>query len=227
MMRCKHFLVCSLTVLWLSVAVLGQQGSASSLTAKVRAYRAQHEVEIVRDYADLLSLPNVATGAANIARNAERIGSLLHARGVNARLLDIAGAPPIVFAELTAPGATHTIIIYAHYDGQPVDESQWASPPWRPRLLQGALEDGAKEIPLASLVAPVDPEARIYARAAGDDKAPIQASLSALDALRASAIPLGTHVKLFFEGEKEQGSAQQPAAIHRYPSLLNADACVL
>jgi acetylornithine deacetylase/succinyl-diaminopimelate desuccinylase-like protein len=226
-MRCKLGLISMLMPLCLSAAAFAQQGSASSLTSKVRAYRAQHEVEIVHDYADLLSIPNVATDTANIARNADRIVSLLHARGVDARRLEVDGAPPIVFAELKAPGAKHTIIIYAHYDGQPVDESQWAASPWHPRLLKGTLEDGAKEIPLSSLTAPIDPEARLYARAAGDDKAPIQAVLTALDALRASGIPLGTNVKLFFEGEEEQGSSHLPAAIERYRNLLNADAWLL
>jgi acetylornithine deacetylase/succinyl-diaminopimelate desuccinylase-like protein len=209
------------------IAAQAQPGAPSAVTAQVRAYRVQHEAEIVRDFAALLAIPNVATDKPNILRNADRIAALLRARGVEARLLEVTGAPPIVFGELTAPGARHTVIIYAHYDGQPVDESQWASPPWQPRLLQGRLEDGARELPLARLSSPIDPEAYIYARSAGDDKAPIQALLTALDALHASGTALGVNVKLFFEGEEEAGSPHLPAALERHHALLKADAWLL
>ena len=63
-----------------------------------------------------------------------------------------------------------------------------------------------KTIPLDTLKAPLNPEWRIYARSASDDKAPIQAVLTAIDALRAAKIPIGVNVKVFFEGEEEAGS---------------------
>ena len=51
---------------------------------------------------------------------------------------------------------TRTIVFYAHYDGQPLDPKEWATPPWEP-----VLKDG-----------------RVYARSASDDKAPIVAHWS-------------------------------------------------
>src|SRR6516225_8038064 len=55
--------------------------SPQAVRNAVRDYRQQHEVEIVRGYAELLSLPNVASDTANIHANAERIKTLLQARG--------------------------------------------------------------------------------------------------------------------------------------------------
>src|SRR5690606_36739274 len=166
--------------------------------AAARAWRTAHGPEIVRDYADLLAIPNVARDTENIRRNAEVIRDLLAARGVEAELWtlpDVQEAPPIVYGRLPADaprsageGAPRrTLGIYVHYDGQPVDASRWtATEPWEPRLYTKAIEDGGEPIPLPADGEPIDPEWRIYARGSGDDKAPIPAILAALDALAAA-----------------------------------------
>jgi acetylornithine deacetylase/succinyl-diaminopimelate desuccinylase-like protein len=205
-------------VLMLSLAAAAQP--ADTLT-RAREYRAAHQAEILREYSELLAIPNLHSDTANIRRNAEHISAMLRRRGLEPRLLEVAGAPPIVFAELRQPGANHTLIVYAHYDGQPVDPSQWSSPPWRPvfRNPQGttiSLEEAAR-----------DPEARIFARSASDDKAPIEAVLAALDALRAAGATPSINLKLFFEGEEEGGSPHLPAAINQYRELLAGDAWLI
>lgn len=58
---------------------------------------------------------------------------MLQKRGVDSRLLKIAGANPVVFGEIKTPTAKHTIVFYAHYDGQPVTPSEWEnSAPFNP-----------------------------------------------------------------------------------------------
>ena len=57
---------------------------------------------------------------------------MLEARGIETHLLPITGRGPVVFGKLTAPNARHTIIFYAHYDGQPVVRTQWTSDPFTP-----------------------------------------------------------------------------------------------
>src|SRR4029453_14828526 len=123
--------------------------------------------------------------------------------GRRARLWDGGGRPPVVYGELKTPGAGRTLVIYVHYDGQPVDPAQGTGSPWTPVLRDGPLGAGGKEIPLASLAGPTQPEWRLYARSAGDDKAPIVGLLAALDALRSAKIPLSIGLKVFFEGEEE------------------------
>jgi len=201
--------------------------SPQAVRNAVREYRQQHELEIVRGYAELLSLPNVASDTVNIHANADRISALLQTRGLRTRLLEVPGSPPVVFGELSAPGAKHTILWYAHYDGQPVDPSQWASGPWAPTLRDGLTIDPAKAIALDSVHAPLNPEWRLYARAASDDKAPICALLTALDALRANQIPLAVNLKVFFEGEEEAGSPHLEAILRQNAALLKGDVWLL
>ncbi|HEU4413306.1 MAG TPA: M20/M25/M40 family metallo-hydrolase [Candidatus Angelobacter sp.] len=208
-----------------SVVAQESAGSAASVRKSVRDYRQQHEAEIVRSYAGLLALPNVASDTGNIRNNAAHIIQMLEQRGFHARELSVPGAPPVIYGELTAPGATHTLLWYAHYDGQPVDKSQWAADPWQPVLREGAVD--SKTIPLDSLRAPLDPEWRIYARAASDDKAPIQALLTALDALKSANIPLSVNLKVFFEGEEEAGSTHLENVFRENAGLLKGDLWIL
>src|SRR5438132_12708806 len=97
--------------------LLAAAAPAQNVRDAVRQYRQQHEPQIVRDFATLLALPNLASDKANIQRNADYIVEQLRARGVDARQLSGAGGPPIVFGELKTPGAQRTLVFYAHYDG--------------------------------------------------------------------------------------------------------------
>jgi acetylornithine deacetylase/succinyl-diaminopimelate desuccinylase-like protein len=198
-----------------------------TIRAQVRAYRVRNEIAILRELADLLSLPNVASDRANIEKNADHIISMLQRRGIETKRLQLDGSPSVVYGELLTPGAKRTIILYAHYDGQPVDPAQWASYPWDPVLRDNPWEQGGQQIPWTSAQGSINSQWRLYARSASDDKAPIVAMLAALDALRASGIPLSVNVKFFFEGEEEAGSPHLPDLIHKYAHWLKADAWIL
>jgi acetylornithine deacetylase/succinyl-diaminopimelate desuccinylase-like protein len=195
---------------------------AQTPAAGVRAYRQAHEAEIIAEFVDLLSIPNVASDDANIRRNAARLMEMMKRRGIEARLLE-GGGPPAVFGELKTPGATRTVALYAHYDGQPVDASKWATDPFKPALRDKPLEAGGAVIPLPKRGDKIDPEWRLYARSASDDKAPIMAMLAALDALKASNTPLTVNLKFFFEGEEEAGSRHLEDIVNRNAALLAAD----
>src|SRR5215470_14564240 len=140
----------------MACGVAGAQPSPQAVRDQVRQYRQQHEVEIVRAYAQLLSLPNVASDTANIRANADFISTALEKRGFKTRLLSAGAGSPVVYGELPSPGARHTILWYAHYDGQPVDKSQWALDPWLPVLREGSVD--SKAIALESLKTPLNPE---------------------------------------------------------------------
>ncbi|MDB4886275.1 MAG: peptidase [Gemmatimonadetes bacterium] len=198
--------------------------SADSLRAVVARYRAAHEPEILRELADLLAIPNLAGDSASIRRNAAAIAGMMTRRGIAVRMLESpAGGPPAVFGELTTPGATRTVVLYAHYDGQPVEPAKWATPPWQPTLRDGPLEHGGKVVPLPVASGTAGPEWRLYARSAGDDKAPIVAMLVALDAMRAGGIRPGVNLKFYFDGEEEAGNAHTRAMLERHAALLAAD----
>lgn len=194
---------------------------------RVRAYRLAHEKAILGELVEFLSIPNVASDREAIRRNAELLRVMLERRGVRAEILDVGDAPPAVYGELLVPHARHTIVFYAHFDGQPVDPSQWASDPWKPVLRDRPLEHGGRDVPWSAIPTPIPGEWRLYARSASDDKSPIVALLVALDALRAAQIPLSVNVKFFFEGEEEAGSPHLRTILQKYADRLKADAWVL
>lgn len=195
----------------------------STLRARVAAWRAPREGAIVREFTELLALPNLASDTAGIRRNAALLVRMLTRRGISARLLESPGSPPAVYGEYFVPGATRTVLLYAHYDGQPVDTARWATPPWRPVLRNQAREAGGREIPFPAPSGAFAPEWRIYARSAGDDKASIIAQLAALDALRALGVRPTVNLKFFFEGEEEAGSIHLYDMLTRHADLLKND----
>ncbi len=176
---------------------------------------------IIKDFAHLLSIPNVAADKANIRKNAEYISGLFQQRGFNMQLLEVDDANPIVYGELKSPGATRTLCFYVHYDGQPVDSSQWAHGPFDPVLYDAPMDAGGKPIPLPGKRTKIDPEWRIYGRSAGDDKAPVMTILNAVDALQSSKIGFTSNIKLFFEGEEEAGSTNLKAHLTKHKALLD------
>jgi acetylornithine deacetylase/succinyl-diaminopimelate desuccinylase-like protein len=197
-----------------------------SLRTRVADHVRARQVELLQEYVAFLALPNLASDASGIRRNAEHIVQMLERRGVASRLLDGEGGPPVVYGELDV-GARKTVALYAHYDGQPVEADRWASPPWTPVLRDGPLRAGARQIPLAPLGAPLEGEWRIFARSASDDKAPILAIAAALDALVALRVRPSVNLKLFFEGEEEMGSPHLAQVLKRQHELLRADAWLL
>ncbi len=188
-----------------------------------RQWRQQNERAIVDEFVELLSIPNISTDRPNILRNAEAVVRALTKRGIAARMVEIPAANPVVFGEIRTPGATRTIVFYAHYDGQPLDPKEWATPPFSPVLRNRSLEKDGQVIPLPAPGVRFDPESRLYARSASDDKAPIIAILSALDAIRAAGLKLKSNVKFVFEGEEEAGSVHLGDILSANRELFSAD----
>lgn len=208
--------------------VLCLLATAPAQTANpVRAYVAAHQRDIIRQFADLLAIPNNASDSTNIRKNADYVAAQLKERGVETRLLEEAGGPPLVYGELNTPGAQRTVMIYAHYDGQKVDPKQWATPSWSPTLRDAPLENGGKIVSASAWPEHIPGNWWIYARSAGDDKTPIQAVLSALDALHATGAKPTVNLKFFFEGEEEAGSPHLAAAMQKYADLLRGDVWLL
>jgi acetylornithine deacetylase/succinyl-diaminopimelate desuccinylase-like protein len=210
-----------LPALLLLPTLAAAQTNAASQAA--RKWRQEHERAIVSELVTLLAVPNVSSDKPNIQRNAELIAKMLQARGLTPKLVSASGGNPVVVADIRTTGATRTIGLYAHYDGQPLDPKEWASPPFEPTLRDRPVEDGGTQIPLPPAGTPFNPEWRLYARGAGDDKAPIIAMLTALDALRAAGLRLKSNIKLAFEGEEEAGSPNLETTIAANRQLFAAD----
>ena len=163
---------------------------------------------ILTEFTDLLAIPNVATDVGDIRRNADHIMAMMTRRGLAPRLLegDNENVPPAIYGEWLVPGAKKTLVLYAHYDGQPVTPEDWKSTqPFEPKFYSDRLDRGGKQIAFPA-DQPIDPEWRIYARSASDDKLGVMAILEAVSALKAQGKRPAYNLKIFFEGEEEMGS---------------------
>ena len=147
----KRSLLVALLVPSLAWAQTGPAAQAA------RHWRQQHERAIVDELVALLKVPNVSSDKPNIQRNAELVARMMGARGIAAKLVSVPGGNPVVVGEIRTPGATRTIGLYAHYDGQPLDPKEWASPPFEPMLRNKPVEDGGTALPLPSPGTPFDP----------------------------------------------------------------------
>jgi len=198
---------------------------ASSPKDQVRAWRQAHEKEIVGDFVTLLSKPNVATTLPDVDANAAYIQGLLEKRGFTTKLLRAQpGTPASVFAEMKVPGAKRTVTFYAHYDGQPISQKGWISTPFEPSMRTALPE--AKPVDWKG-AAKLDPNWRLFARGAGDDKGSIQALISAFDALKAAGIRPSVNIKLLYEGEEEQGSPHFAALVAQNLETVRGDLLIM
>ena len=214
--------------LWSPFFVFAQ----SEPVLKVRDFRKANEHNLLSTYVDFLKIPNVADDMPNIKKNATWISDYMKLKGIsNVQLLHpkTSDKPPAVYGEVLVPGATQTVVFYAHYDGQPVDSTKWSEGlhPFKPRIANGSLANGAQLIDWPQPSTAFNPEWRIYARGSSDDKAGVYTIINAYAALAALHISPGINIKFFFEGEEEAGSTHLDEIFDQYKTLLNADIWVI
>ena len=187
----------------LTVALLlGCIANAQQPNQAARSWHTAHSAQILDEFRALLAIPNIARVAGDMRRNAEFITAMYGRRGVVLERFSAPGSPDVLFGEIKTPGAALTILFYAHYDGQPVEPAAWkVTQPFVPVIRDG----------------------RLWARSASDDKAPILALATALDALREAKVPLRANIKFFFDGEEEAGSPHIGEIIDLYKAKLGAD----
>jgi len=198
------------TVVGALLCVCGVAAGQNAAGAAAHDYTAARQPELLKQFEEFVAIPDVAADPAGLRRNAEFLLGQLEQRGVQAELLTAPGlpgaTPPVVYGELKTPGATRTIVFYAHYDGQPVTASEWTN--------------GA---PFTPEVKVVDGEQRVYGRATGDDKAAIFAQLTALSALQAAKVGLKANIRFVWEGEEEAGSAHLEKILDAHKELIGGD----
>ncbi len=202
-----------------------QDSSPAAVVAAARRYWQANEVRILGELMEFLAIPNVFSDPEGIRRNAEWLVAALERRGIEAELLETGGAP-YVFGRRRVAGARRTLLFYCHYDGQPVDVSLWVGhDPWDPVVRDGRLADGAAIVSLPE--SGIDPDWRVYARAAADDRSPIIMILAALDALEAAGLESQANLKFLFQGDEEIGSPYMEVAAHQYRQRWAADLAVI
>jgi acetylornithine deacetylase/succinyl-diaminopimelate desuccinylase-like protein len=159
----------------------------------------------LRELTDLLAIPSVSTNPENkgdIQRCARGVADHLTSIGMTKAEIHPTAGHPIVYAEwLGAPGKP-TILLYGHYDVQPVDPiNLWTSPPFEATIRNGNL----------------------YARGSADDKGQILIHFKAIEAYFKTMGALPVNLKLLIEGEEEIGSEHLETFVKGHKELLKAD----
>jgi len=209
-----------------AIAALLVGATTQETVARVRSWRAEHEKQILRELFDFLSIPNVASNQADIRRNADALTRMFERRRFAPEIIPTGGSP-LVVAERRVPNVRRTLTFYFHYDGQPVDPSEWTyEAPFKP-VIVAAHEPAGRTLTLDTWQDKIDPEWRVYGRSASDDKSPILAFLAAIEALDASNIALTSNVRVIIEGEEEAGSPHLEAALRDHADRIRADGLLL
>lgn len=152
-----------------------------------KKYFESNKTRFQQELADWLRIPSISTLKANkqeIQKSAMLLKKYLIKAGLQgARLIETKGNP-LVYAEKIINDNLPTILVYGHYDVQPVDPLDlWTHPPFDPTIKQN----------------------KIYARGASDDKGQVFTHIKAFEMLHAtSSIPC--NIKFLIEGEEEVGS---------------------
>jgi acetylornithine deacetylase/succinyl-diaminopimelate desuccinylase-like protein len=174
---------------------------------KALQYALENQERFLKTFKEILTIPSVSTDKVHlpdIQLAAEWLASQLRSLGMEKVQLFPTSLSPIVYGEwLGVPGAP-IILIYGHYDVQPVDPLDlWKTGPFEPTVIG---ED-------------------IFARGASDMKGQAVITLKAVESLvNTGGFPV--NVKWLFEGEEEVGSPNLAAFIADHADLLTCDFAV-
>lgn len=164
----------------------------------------------LNDLKDLVRIPSISFPGfdpAPVMQCANAVASLLTKSGLTGvRLLDAGAGHPAVFGQWNdAPGRL-TVLLYAHYDVQPIGRTDlWTTPPFDPSERNG----------------------RLYGRGASDDKGGVVMYAAAISSCLASIESLPINVKVLIEGEEETGSSNLSVLLKEHLDLLSADVVVI
>jgi acetylornithine deacetylase/succinyl-diaminopimelate desuccinylase-like protein len=218
-----HALLASLLALGLSMATCAAQAQSQSATIAA----AQKNFP---EFLELLRIPNVAAEPADMQRNAAFLAESFRKRGFEVRLLDNTAKRPLVFATFGKPRkGARTVLFYIHFDGQPVTPSEWAQKsPFEPVVQTRDASGKWTEVETSRLTQqPFDPELRVFARSASDDKAPIMMLLTAIDLLKGQRRSPAVNVKVILDSEEEISSPSLAEVVSANRVLFDADALVV
>ena len=172
---------------------------------------------------ELLALPNVTRDVPALERNADDIRARFERVGAAMEVVGDGRAAPVVIGRLACEAPTATLGIYVHYDGQPVDASKWTSAPFEPTLASRPWHQKGQVVPVED----AGGEARLYARGAADDKAPLAVIPGAVLALESAGLKRTVDLVFLFEGEEESGSPNLDLYMRQLADRLVADAWLL
>ena len=173
-----------------------------------KTYQENNKQRFLDELMALLRVPSISsdsTHQADMLKCAEAVRkSLLDAGAARAEIFPTAGHP-VVFAEKILDESKPTILVYGHYDVQPVDPLElWHTPPFEPTIKNGM----------------------IFARGSADDKGQFFMHVKALEIMNQTGT-LACNIKFIIEGEEEIGSPNLGDFVSSHKELLKADVILI
>lgn len=168
-------------------------------------YLSEHQARHQDELLEFLSIPSISSlpeHAGDVQRAAQWVAARLTTAGLEKVQILPTGGHPVVYGEWLHAPDKPTVLIYGHFDTQPVDPLElWTHPPFEPTIIDD----------------------RVYARGATDDKGNMFTPILGVEALLKSEGGLPVNVKFFLEGQEEIGSPQLPAFVASHRDLLACD----
>jgi len=163
-------------------------------------------VEELKDFLRIHSISTLAENINDMITAANFVVSKLREAGMeNVKIIETKGHPLVYADWLHAPGKP-TVLIYGHYDVQPVDPiNLWDSPPFEPTIKDG----------------------KIYARGATDDKGQMYMHIKSVEAYFKTVGKLPLNVKFIIEGEEEIGSGNLDEFVNKNQEMLKCDSVLI
>ena len=171
-------------------------------------YARQNNGRFLDELKEFLLIPSISTSPeykSDVQRAAEWVAAQLRSLGMdNVQIMPTGGHPAVYGEQLKAGKEAPTVLIYGHYDIQPVDPIElWTSDPFKAEVRGDNL----------------------YARGSSDMKGQVIASFKAVESIvRTSGLPV--NLKWLIEGEEEIGSEHLGEFIRNHAKMLKADFCI-
>jgi len=168
-------------------------------------YLDEHKDQFVGELLEFLRIPSISSLSdhrPHVQEAAEWVEARMKTAGIESVRIMPTGGHPVVYGDwLHAPGKP-TVLIYGHFDTQPVDPLDlWDTPPFEPVVKND----------------------RIYARGATDDKGNLFIPIIVTEAMLKTEESLPLNLKFLFEGQEEIGSPQLPDFLSANKELFSCD----
>ncbi|WP_042149261.1 dipeptidase [Paucisalibacillus sp. EB02] len=180
------------------------------MSEKALAYLSENRDRLLQKLNEFLSIPSVSTDSVH-KEDVSKAGSFLETYLTETGFENIQQIEtkkhPIVYAEYTKAGPdAPTVLLYGHYDVQPVDPIElWKSDPFKPEVRDG----------------------RLFARGSSDDKGQVFMHLAVFEAMMKTEGKLPLNVRVCLEGEEEIGSENLYSILQEKKDLFQADFAVI
>ena len=173
-------------------------------------YIEKNKERFMNELLDFLRIPSISSepeNKADVLKAAGWLSNNIKSSGINDVTIYPTAGHPIVYAQLLDAGENApTILIYGHYDVQPVDPLElWDSPPFEPVIKNG----------------------KIFARGTADDKGQLFMHVKSVEAWLKTVGKLPVNVKFLIEGEEECGSNNLDIFIESHAELLKCDTVIV